>query len=164
MKISDEKSKPVSIVLPVYNGARFLRQSIDSCLQQTYHDIELIVVDDGSKDNSVDLVKSYNDNRIKLVCHQTNRKLPAALNTGFEHTSGVYLTWTTHDDYYAPTALAEMVNVLEENPRIHFVFADEYLIDEAGQILRLIKNGPIEQLAEKSCLGACRLYRRTVYE
>ena len=80
MKTSDEKSKRVSIVLPVYNGARFLHQSIDSCLQQTYRNIEVIVVDDGSEDNSVDIVNSYDDDRIKLIRHETNRKLPAALN------------------------------------------------------------------------------------
>ncbi|PYX01563.1 MAG: hypothetical protein DMG86_09950 [Acidobacteria bacterium] len=164
MNTFDEKSKLVSIVLPVYNGSRFLHQSIDSCLQQTYRNIELIVVDDGSEDNSVDIVKSYDDDRIKLMRHQTNRKLPAALNTGFKHTSGVYLTWTSHDNYYAPTAIAEMVNFLEENPHIHFVFADDYFVDEADQILGVVKRGPIDRLAELSCLGGGFLYTRTVYE
>lgn len=164
MKTLDEKSKLVSIVLPVYNGARFLRQSIDSCLQQTYRNIELIVVDDGSEDNSVEIVKSCDDDRIKLIRHQTNRKLPAALNTGFKHTSGVYLTWTSHDNYYAPTAVAEMVNFLEDNPHIHFVFTDDYFVDEADQMLGLVKRGPIERLAAESCLGGGFLYRRTVYE
>jgi glycosyltransferase involved in cell wall biosynthesis len=164
MNTSDEKPKLISIVLPVYNGARFLRQSIDSCLQQTYRNIELVVVDDGSVDDSVDIVKSYDDDRIKLIRHQTNRKLPAALNTGFEHTSGVYLTWTSHDNYYAPTAIAEMVNFLEENPRIHFVFTDDYYVDEADQFLGVVKRGPIERLAAESCLGGGFLYTRTVYE
>src|SRR5207245_11490776 len=114
----DEKSKLVSIVLPVYNGSRFLHQSIDSCLQQTYRNIELIVVDDGSEDNSVDIVKSYDDDRIKLMRHQTNKKLLDALNTGFKHKSLIYLTLTLHDNYYAPTAIAKVVNYLEKNPHI----------------------------------------------
>jgi glycosyltransferase involved in cell wall biosynthesis len=80
MNTFNGNSKLVSIVLPVYIGARFLRQSIDSCLHQTYCNIELIVVDDGSEDNSVDIVNSYDDDRIKLIRHETNRKLPAALN------------------------------------------------------------------------------------
>jgi glycosyltransferase involved in cell wall biosynthesis len=164
MHTLDEQRKLVSIVLPVYNGARFLRQSIDSCLQQTYRHIELIIVDDGSEDNSIDIVKSYHDDRIKLICHQTNQKLPAALNTGFGHARGVYLTWTSHDNYYEPTAIAEMVSFLEENSHIHFVFANNYLVDEADHILRLIKAGPVEQIAEKSCVGGCFLYKRTVYE
>lgn len=164
MNTLDEKSTLVSIVLPVYNGSRFLHQSIDSCLQQTYRNIELIVVDDGSEDNSVDIVTSYDDDRIKLIRHQANRKLPAALNTGFKHSSGVYLTWTSHDNYYAPTAIAEMVNFLDKNPHIHFVFADDYFVDEGNQILGVVKRGPIEQLPSESCLGGCFLYRRTVYE
>ena len=164
MNTLDEKSKLVSIVLPVHNGARFLRLSIDSCLQQTYRNIELIVVDDGSEDNSVDIIKSYDDERIKLIRHETNRKLPATLNTGFKHTCGVYLTWTSHDNYYAPTAIAEMVHFLEENPHIHFVFTDDYFVDEANQFLGVVKRGPIERLAAESCLGGGFLYTRTVYE
>ena len=160
----DDKTKLVSIVLPVYNGARFLSQSIESCLQQTYRNIELIVVDDGSKDNSVDIVRSYDDQRIKLVRHETNRKLPAALNTGFEHATGFYLTWTSHDNYYAPTAVAEMVHFIEENPHIQFVFTDDYFVDEADQTLGLVKRGPVERLSTESCLGGGFLYTRSVYE
>jgi glycosyltransferase involved in cell wall biosynthesis len=164
MNTFNGNSKLVSIVLPVYIGARFLSQSIDSCLHQTYCNIELIVVDDGSEDNSVDIVNSYDDDRIKLIRHETNRKLPAALNTGFNHTSGVYLTWTSHDNYYPPTAIAEMVNFLEENPHIHFVFTDDYYVDEADQMLGVVKRGPIERLAAECCVGGGFLYTRTAYE
>jgi len=90
MNTFDEKSKLVSIVLPVYNGARFLHQSIDSCLQQTYRNIELIVVDDGSEDNSVDIVKSYDDDRIKLIVTRLTES-SSRTEHGFKHTSGVYL-------------------------------------------------------------------------
>ena len=141
----------VSIVLPVYNGARFVRQSIESCLKQTYHDIELIVVDDGSQDKSVEIVKSFDDNRIKLVCHQMNRKLSAALNTGFAHSSGAYLTWTSDDNYYAPNAIAEMVGFLEEHPEIDFLFANQYDVDESGQVIVEVKAGPFEELVDWCC-------------
>lgn len=164
MKSCEEKSKLVSIVLPVYNGARFLHQSIDSCLQQTYHPVELIVVDDGSTDNSAEIVQSYRDNRIKLIHHGTNKKLPAALNTGFKHAGGAYLTWTSHDNYYASTAIAEMVDFLEANPHIQFVFADDYFVDETDRLLGVVKRGPIERLASESCLGGGFLYTRAVYE
>ena len=164
MNTWSSKARLVSIVLPVYNGAHFLRRSIESCLGQTYHDIELIVVDDGSQDNSVDIVQSYNDHRLKLVRHEINRKLPAALNTGFGQALGVYLTWTSADNYYATNAIAEMVSFLEEHPQVHFVFADNYVIDETGQILQLWKAGPLEQLIERNCVGACFLYRRIVHD
>jgi glycosyltransferase involved in cell wall biosynthesis len=158
------KPNLVSIVLPVYNGAGFLHRSIESCLGQSYRDIELIVVDDGSEDNSVDIVQSYDDHRLKLVRHELNRKLPAALNTGFEHALGIYLTWTSHDNYYAPNAIAEMVSFLEEHPQVHFVFADYYMVNQIGQILQQIETGPVQQLVERSCIGPCFLYRRIVYE
>ena len=154
----------VSIVLPVYNGARFLRDSIQSCLSQTYTSIQLIVVDDASKDNSVDIVKSFHDERIRLVCHPVNKKLPAALNTGFAHSSGAYLTWTSDDNYYAPTAIAEMVGFLEENPEIDFVFANQYDVDEAGKVVGEVKPGPFEKLTEWCCASGGFLYRRSVYE
>jgi glycosyltransferase involved in cell wall biosynthesis len=154
----------VSIVLPVYNGARFLQKSIDSCLKQTYRDIELIVVDDKSVDNSVDIVKSYDDNRIRLLCHRRNRKQPAGLNTGFAHSTGAYLTWTSHDNYYAPTAIAEMVTFLEDHPKIDFLFANQYDIDESGQIIGEVKPGPFEKLVDGCYASGAFLYRRSVYE
>jgi glycosyltransferase involved in cell wall biosynthesis len=154
----------VSIVLPVYNGERYLAQAIDSCLEQTYENLEIIIVDDASTDHSVQIVRSYGDKRIKLICHNRNRKLPAALNTGFRHSSGAYLTWTSHDNYFAPNAIAAMVEVLEENPGVDFVFADDYWVDEEGQIIRVEKNGPVEHLPESSCLGGCFVYTRRVYE
>jgi glycosyltransferase involved in cell wall biosynthesis len=160
----ERNPKLVSIVLPVFNGARFLRQALDSCLQQTYRDLELIVVDNGSTDNSAAIVQSYHDPRITLLRHPTNRKVAGALNTGFRHARGAYLTWTAHDDYYAPTAIAEMVQVLEANPHVHIVFANEYYVDDADNILSFFKTGPVEQLAERNCIELCFLYRRIVYE
>lgn len=154
----------VSIVLPVYNGARFLRDSIDSCLMQTYPNIELIVVDDASKDNSVDIVKSFDDDRIRLICHPVNKKLPMALNTGFANSSGSYLTWTSDDNYYVPTAIAEMVTFLKEHPEIDFLFANQYDVDESGKVVGEVKPGPFEKLTEWCCASGGFLYRRVVYE
>lgn len=154
----------VSIVLPVYNGARLVRKSIESCLTQSYGDIELIVVDDGSKDDTVQIVKSVTDPRLKLICHEINRKLPGALNTGFAHSSGTYLTWTSDDNYYAPTAIAEMVAFLEDHPEIDFVFANQYDVDASGKIIAEVKPGPFEKLIEWCCGSGGFLYRRTVYE
>jgi glycosyltransferase involved in cell wall biosynthesis len=157
-------AKRVSIILPVYNGARYLRQSIESCLTQTYANIELIVVDDASRDNSIQIVESYTDPRLVLLRHETNKKLPAALNTGFQRSSGAYLTWTSHDNYYTPTAIAELVGFLEASPGIDFVYSDEYIVDERDHTVRLDRTGPVERLVEASCLGGCFLYTRAVYD
>ena len=163
-RTSTSPRKLVSIVLPVYNGSRYLRQSIESCMSQTYENIELIVVDDASKDDSVEIVRAYRDPRIALIRHERNRKLPAALNTGFRAASGAYLTWTSHDNYYIPTAIDELVQFLESRMGVDFVYSDEYIIDERDQTVQLDRTGPVERLVEQSCLGGCFLYTRAVYE
>ena len=162
--ISTPRRTLVSIVLPVFNGAPYVRQSIESCLNQTHRDIELIVVDDGSEDGTVDIVKSYTDPRLTLIQHDRNRKLPAALNTGFRRSGGAYLTWTSHDNYYVPTAIAELVQFLEESTGVDFVYSDEYIVDERDGSVQLDRTGPVERLVEQSCLGGCFLYTRAVYE
>jgi glycosyltransferase involved in cell wall biosynthesis len=154
----------VSIVLPVYNGARLVRKSVESCLTQTYGNIELIVVDDGSKDNTVPIVKSITDPRLKLICHETNRKLPGALNTGFARSSGAYLTWTSDDNYYAPSAIAEMASFLETHPDTDLVFTNHYEINECGEVIAEIKAGPFEKMTQWCCGTGGFLYRRCVYE
>lgn len=161
----DEKSKLVSIVLPVYNGAQFLRESIDSCLHQTYRNIELIVVDDGSNDQTVKIIAGYvnRDHRIRSVTHKRNRGLPAALNTGFANSKGAYLTWTSDDNLYEPEALQLMVNYLEDYPEIAMVCCDVKTIDSAGHQLKLWRSLLADEPGGLSIQG-CFLYRRGVYE
>src|SRR5687768_16352258 len=101
----------VSIVLPTYNGCRYLCESIDSCRKQTYPHWELILVDDCSTDDTPRIMAEAvrSDARIRSVRHETNKKLPSGLNTGFRLAKGDYLTWTSDDNCYRPEALAEMV-------------------------------------------------------
>lgn len=108
----------VSIVLPCYNGADFLAQSIDSVIAQTYGDWELILVNDCSKDNSLEIMQHYadTDGRIRIINNEHNLKLPGALNRGFQEARGKYLTWTSHDNRMAPTMLEEFVAYLDNNP------------------------------------------------
>src|SRR3989338_4736656 len=113
-----------SIVLPTHNGARYLRQSIDSCLSQTYKNIELIIVDDCSTDETPDIVRSCNDPRIRYVRNKTNQRLPRSLNIGFALTTAEYLTWTSDDNQFLPEAIAVMLGFLMENESIDFVYAD----------------------------------------
>src|SRR5438034_11794938 len=105
---SSHDSTLITIVLPTHNGAKYLRESIESCLGQTYHNLELVVVDDASSDATPDVIAEYSDPRLISVRHGQNRGLPEALNTGFAHSRGHYLTWTSDDNRYAPEARAEM--------------------------------------------------------
>src|SRR5437016_3657116 len=93
-----DEQQLVSIVLTTLNGARYLRESIDSCLGQTYRNIELIVVDGGSTDGTLDIVASYYDPRLRLIHQEHNEgKLPGAINLGLADARGELLTWMQDD-------------------------------------------------------------------
>ncbi len=155
----------VSIILPTYNGAsRYLRESIKSCLDQTHRNLELIVVDDGSSDNTSEVVKSFCDHRIKCIRHARNMRLPASLNTGFRISTGELLTWTSDDNEYLPDAIERMVAALRSSREAGFVYADYYaLYEDSGrtELRRLPDQG---DLAMGDCIGPCFLYTRRVYE
>lgn len=157
-------SEKVSIVMPTYNGDRYIRLSIESCLSQTYKDLELIVVDDGSAVDIGSIVRSYNDSRIKYFRHEQNLGLSRALNAGFSKASGSLLTWTSDDNKYEPDAIACMADFLAKNPRIDMVFANYYLMGPDGGLLNAVKVGPPEFIYNGNYLGLCFLYRRKVYE
>lgn len=152
----------VSIVLPTYNGERYLAQAVQSCLDQTYANWELIIVDDASTDGTPVVIDQCvaQDSRIRSVHHQTNRKLPAALNTGFSHANGEYLTWTSDDNCYRPNALTEMVALLESKPEIDVVYTDYTKIDEQACPVGRGFAGKPEDLAYHNSIGPCFLYRR----
>ncbi|MFL5747110.1 MAG: glycosyltransferase family 2 protein [Niastella sp.] len=156
----------ISIVLPTYNGSKYIAQSIQSCLQQTYANFELIIVDDCSTDNTPDIIRSYaqKDSRIKAIRNEKNKKLPLSLNTGFEAAGGKYFTWTSDDNYYAPTALAEMAKVLEADEACGLVYADYTTIDDDGKVTGTLAFGNVNDsmVSWKGC-GACFLYRAEIH-
>ena len=95
------KSVPrVSIVLPSYNGERYIKESIDSVLNQSFTNWELIVVNDCSEDGTRRIVEEYaqNDSRVTIINNEKNMKLPKSLNIGFEVARGEYFTWTSDDE------------------------------------------------------------------
>lgn len=128
----------VSVVLPVWNGERYLDEAVRSVLAQTYKDFELIIVDDGSTDNSLGIAEKFaeRDSRIKLICHSENRKLPSALNTGFDAASGEFYTWISHDNILLPEYLSKMVSELSEKKSAAMVYGNMSLIDSKGRALR----------------------------
>jgi glycosyltransferase involved in cell wall biosynthesis len=156
----------ISIVLPTHNGARYLRDAIESCLHQTYANWELILVDDASTDDTPSLIAEYaaRDDRIATLHNPVNRKLPGSLNVGFARARGELLTWTSDDNWYRPDALRAMAAFLEANPSVDLVYADFTLIDDEGAMTGKGWAGPIEELPFRNSIGACFLYRRAVHE
>ena len=113
----------VSVIIPTYNRAEFLGHAIRSVLSQTYRDLELIVVDDGSSDNTQEIVSSFDDPRIHYIRHSENRGTPIALNIGTQAASGKYIATLGDDDEWSPNLLAREVPVMEESEQIGVVFS-----------------------------------------
>ena len=156
----------VSIVLPVYNGSKYLDQSLRSCMEQTYKDIELIAVDDCSTDETPQILRKWSesDARIKVVRHHENKRLPSALNSGFSQARGLYFTWTSHDNMYKPQAIEKMVRFLEDHRDTGLVYTDLMAIDESGKGFQYVRVEAPELLPLRNVVLACFMYRREAWD
>jgi len=154
----------ISIVLPVYNGERFLRESIESVLNQTYKNWELIIVDDCSTDNTSSIAKEYEnkDARVHYYKNEKNLRLPGNLNKGFSLTHGDYLTWTSDDNRYKSNALEKMIQALKSNTNAQLVYASYQIIDESGNTIGQMTATPKgkQHILGENVVGACFLYTR----
>ena len=124
----------VSVIVPVYNVERYVVQTLQSILAQTYTDFELIVVDDGSTDNSLDICRTFNDKRVRIV-QQANRGLAGARNTGIRQAQGEYLAFLDSDDLWQPNKLACHVEHLAKSPQVGVSFSRSSFIDDDGHPL-----------------------------
>jgi glycosyltransferase involved in cell wall biosynthesis len=125
----------VSVMIPTYNYARFLGEAIQSVLDQTFRDFEIIVVDDGSTDNTRDIVASFNDPRIRYI-YQEHRGASAAQNVAIRAARGEYFTGLGADDVYYPENLELKVKLLDARPDIGMVSSNAYFFDDVtGTIL-----------------------------
>lgn len=131
-----EENDLISIVLPVYNQDHYLPAAIEGVLNQTYRNIELIIVNDGSTDNTKEVIEEYRkkDHRIRVI-HQENKKLPAALNAGFKIARGQYLTWTSSDNIQEPEQIKTLLDYLKKNLDKGMVYSDYRIIDDKGKFL-----------------------------
>lgn len=112
--MSNGNSK-VTVLMPVYNGERYLREAIESILNQTFTDFEFLIINDGSTDSSVEIIESYNDPRIRLVHNEKNLKLIATLNKGIDLAQGEYIARMDCDDISLPERLEEQVEFMDAN-------------------------------------------------
>ena len=158
----------ISIVLPTFNRAHLLGHAMRSVLAQTHRNLELIVVDDNSSDSTSDVVRSFDDSRIRYVRNEANLKLPRGLNKGFALANGDFLTWTSDDNLYAVNALERMATALRSGS-CDFVFADYFhfsdLDPSSGEPLdaKHVHLPDVPRLEESNTVGACFLYTRALY-
>lgn len=132
------KETNLSIILPTYNGEKYIRRAIESVLSQTFQDFEIIVVDDFSKDDTVKIVKELQkgDSRIKLLCLEENSGGPAhPKNKGFEISCGKYIAYLDQDDEWYPDKLKEQINFFDNssNKSLGLVSCGADLIDDSGK-------------------------------
>lgn len=123
------KSPKVSLIIPVYNGADYVEEAIKSALSQTYKNLEIIIVNDGSKDNTDGICKKYED-KIKYI-KKENGGVSTALNLAIKNMTGEYFSWLSHDDLYNPQKIEEEVSQIEENT---IIMSDYNIIDENSNI------------------------------
>lgn len=116
--LSDPIGITVTVLMPVYNGEQYLREAIDSILGQTFSDFDLLIINDGSTDNSVKIVSSYKDPRIKLIHNTSNLGLIATLNKGLDLAQGRYIARMDCDDISMPERLSKQVSFLDAHPEI----------------------------------------------
>jgi len=114
----------VSVVMPTYNRAYIIREALESALGQTYRDFELIVVDDGSSDNTREIVASLPQEKIRYIRHERNRGCSAAYNTGIAAATGELVAFLDSDDLWQPDYLTRQVEFLLRHPEVDAVFTD----------------------------------------
>ena len=163
--MDSKNAELVTIILTTLNSERYLARSIESCLNQTYDHFELVVIDGGSHDRTLDIIGSYKDPRISLF-HQGDNvgKLPGALNLGMAKSRGEFLTWTQDDSWYDKRAIETMLGYLTVNPDVDLVYTDYWEMDADGERLRYQRVNKPERVLEEDVVGQCFLFRRSVYD
>jgi len=153
--MNSEKTIEISVLMPVYNGEKFLVEAIDSILNQTFRDFEFIIVNDGSTDRTVEIIESYNDQRIKLI-NRENGGVSAALNTGLENAKGKYIVRMDADDISHLDRIEKQYDFIKNNPEYIIVGTDvNYITEENDFVFRYFSpaysNDDISAIASTQC-------------
>lgn len=128
----------VSIITPSYNQGKFIRETIESVLSQDYDDIEYIIIDGGSTDNTADIVREY-ENRLTFIMEQDNGQ-SNAINKGFKMAKGEIVAWLNSDDVYEPCCIKRVVKEFEENTKLGLLYGEGYIIDENSNKIRIFEH------------------------
>jgi len=125
----------ISVIIPLYNHEKFINEAVRSVLNQSYGDIELIVIDDGSKDKSGKIVQSIRDPRLKYI-YQDNQGAHNAINNGIKLANGKYISILNSDDIYYENRFEMFIGAIKNDPNIKLLFSDIEIIDANGKFLR----------------------------
>ncbi len=150
----------VSIITPVYNGEKYLKQSLESIQSQSYKDFEHIIVDDGSSDNSAAIIREISPHATYI--YQKNKGQAAAVNTGLRATRGEYVGFCDQDDWWLPEKLKRQVAFLDAHPDIDLVYCDAFLGDGKGTVMETtwMQSRQVSFCAGSYQQCAARLFKR----
>ena len=156
----------VSIITPSFNQASYLEQTIRSVLDQDHADIEYLVIDGGSADGSVDIIKKYAP-RLAYWVSEKDSGQADAINKGMARTKGDIVAWLNSDDYYLPGAVTAAVRTFEQNPDAVLVYADMFAVDQDGQTFNTLRYSQLtlEDLLCFQIIGQPAVFiRRSAFE
>jgi len=160
----------VSIVIPVYGAEKYVAAAVQSALQQTYQNIEILIIDDGSPDKSIEICQQFIDPRIKII-RQKNRGLPGARNTGIRHAQGEYIGFLDADDIWLPEKVEKHVEHLNNSPDVGVSFSYSAFINEDGEPLGTYQRPKFRDITPAYLLcrnpignGSAGMIRREAFE
>jgi CMP-N-acetylneuraminic acid synthetase len=161
------KSKPkISVIVTAHNYGRYLSECLDSIIRQTIDSCEIIIVDDGSTDNTDEMLRKYEEHIDKII-KLNGVGVAVASNEGIKNSSGEYVIRLDADDYFVENILQILLHNIEHNDALGMVYPDYYVVNEEGDILECRRYGmpkEEEKLLERTPLGSCALFRRSCYD
>lgn len=160
----------VSVIMPVYNTAKYVEAAIESVLAQTFTNFELLIIDDEGSDNSIDLCHAYDDRRIRIIS-QRNRGLAGARNTGVRNARGQFIALLDSDDIWEPRKLEEHVDHLRNAPNVGVSYAASKMIDDDGNFLRIVQRPKLKNVTARDVFlrnpvgnGSAPVIRRAAFD
>lgn len=158
----------VTVLMSVYNGEKYLHDAIDSILDQTFKDFEFLIINDGSRDRTAEILQSYHDPRIKIINNQKNLGLTKSLNIGIKRARGEYIARQDADDISLPERLERMVGFLDKNRDVGVLGSSYIEIDEPGkEFVTCLLATDDKEIRKKLLLGnhlGFEIFRKTVIE
>jgi glycosyltransferase involved in cell wall biosynthesis len=160
----------VSVVIPVYKAERYIEDTVRSVLNQSYQNLEILIIDDESPDQSVEICQQFSDSRIRIL-HQKNRGLAGARNTGIRHSQGEYLAFLDADDLWLADKIEKHIAHLESSPDVGVSFSPSAFIDENGNPWGLYQMSKLKDITPLDLFcrtpignGSAAVLRREVFE
>ncbi len=141
----------VSVIIPAYNAGHFIRTAVDSVLNQTFQDLELIVVDDGSTDSTLDALSQVTDNRLRVICRARGER-SAARNTGVEASTGEYAAFLDADDWWHPRKLERQLELFGIRPQLGLVYCWLRPVGPNGRLYRALTGHISEKIATRQSM------------